>query len=98
MARWRRPQLRGGDPAGEVGPDRGDAAVEVGQGAGVVDHHVSHGETLLTAGLRSSSGGLLWQKANDATRQKKQRKNLRMRGSSRGLQILVGQEFEVNVC
>jgi hypothetical protein len=34
---------KGSDPALEVGPDGGDAVVQVGQGAGVVDHQVGHG-------------------------------------------------------
>jgi len=44
---------------GEVGPDGGDAAVQVGQGAGVVDHQVGHGQALLPAGLRRYAGSRL---------------------------------------
>jgi len=40
----------------EVGPDLGDAAVEVLQGAGIVDHQVGHGKALFTAGLGGYPG------------------------------------------
>src|SRR6516165_9515160 len=50
------PLLRGGASADEVGPDLGDAAVQVGQRSGVVDHQVSYGQALLAAGLRRHAG------------------------------------------
>ena len=44
----------------EVGPDLGDAAVQVLQGAGVLDDEVGHGQALFAAGLGGQAGlGLL---------------------------------------
>ena len=54
-------------PALEVGPDFGDAAVQVVQGAGVVDHDVGDGQALLPAGLGRHPGpGLIRRHAAQA--------------------------------
>jgi DNA-binding SARP family transcriptional activator/pimeloyl-ACP methyl ester carboxylesterase len=59
--------ILGLEPAHQVGPDFGDAAVQVVQGAGVVDHDIGNRQPLLPAGLGRHPGpGLIRRHAAQA--------------------------------